>query len=942
MEKSPDAFRTISEVSKWLDTPTHVLRFWESRFPQVAPVQRAGGRRYYRPDDVRLLGGIKDLLHVQGHSIRDVQDMLASDGVEAVAARSAPVDLAQPAAPAPRTPGRLNFIADPEPADAPADPAGPAEDPPGDFAEAYAELAALDGLGNLDPDADESGGDFAPEDDPAALDGLSAGAHAPAPTGDPAADAAAARAADGIPGPVQGGASATAGSDELPESGSGESWAAAPAEEADGMDGPIDPAPATASADPELPRPEAVAGGAQPPAAEGWPSFSDTPPSPMDAGSAPEDWSADPSSAEETAETPYGMDDAMLSQPAPDMEQPAVAEGWPAGFGSAAGAAPADAGMDVPGPEISADYGETGHDPVETELSAEAGTGEPDGGFASAEHPEAGTMDHDPQEPAFAAPGEFEPSEPASADSGASDGDADSVEEDVPAAADLEQTGAFTPWGRTPDSPAGQADTSALDESEASPAIAAPMADGTDPSAASFSSQDIADDDEAGDVGTAADVPAAPVPAAAEAADSTGMAPLDGPVRMETASDPSPPDAEDADSIGETDGSTADPFGETTPSAAEGPDVSGMAPLAEPADIEESAAPSTSSFAAPPLEDAPAPVSEAPFADPQEEDDPLAPAGTVATDALGAGDDESADAPFPAAAETAGPDGDPGPAMADGMDGAGDPEDISGAALLPADDDGAAGWPSAFGSDPDDGDASETADAMPEPLDGGDGPSESGDAWPSAFGDGAGPQAPGLPGQETGTEEPMADTGESAEEVPADPPPVFQRHWQRPPAPPPAAVPPAPAAELGGFRTRRDRPGQQDRPAIQGFFFNDLEQDVLPPPASALEKEELEPGQGYSALDALAGGKAPGTDEMDDAPTDALPAAAPAPQLQSVPRPVLPVDPPAAAPAWPALPTQAAELRALGRQAILDRLGRDEAARQLARLAALRDRLGAA
>ncbi|MDE3237585.1 MAG: MerR family transcriptional regulator [Paracoccaceae bacterium] len=83
--KSPDAFRTISEVSERLDTPTHVLRFWESRFPQVRPVKRAGGRRYYRPADVALLGGIKKLLHDDGMTIRSVQKMLRDQGIRYVA-----------------------------------------------------------------------------------------------------------------------------------------------------------------------------------------------------------------------------------------------------------------------------------------------------------------------------------------------------------------------------------------------------------------------------------------------------------------------------------------------------------------------------------------------------------------------------------------------------------------------------------------------------------------------------------------------------------------------------------------------------------------------------------------------------------------------------------------------------------------------------------------
>lgn len=86
MQKSPDAFRTISEVAAWLDTPAHVLRFWESRFPEVAPVKRAGGRRYYRPADMRLLGGIKHLLHTEGHTIKSVQDRLKTEGAEAIGA----------------------------------------------------------------------------------------------------------------------------------------------------------------------------------------------------------------------------------------------------------------------------------------------------------------------------------------------------------------------------------------------------------------------------------------------------------------------------------------------------------------------------------------------------------------------------------------------------------------------------------------------------------------------------------------------------------------------------------------------------------------------------------------------------------------------------------------------------------------------------------------
>src|SRR6056297_4250842 len=82
MGKSADAFRTISEVADWLETPAHVLRFWESKFSQVKPVKRAGGRRYYRPADMRLLGGIKKLLHDDGMTIKGVQKLLRDQGVQ--------------------------------------------------------------------------------------------------------------------------------------------------------------------------------------------------------------------------------------------------------------------------------------------------------------------------------------------------------------------------------------------------------------------------------------------------------------------------------------------------------------------------------------------------------------------------------------------------------------------------------------------------------------------------------------------------------------------------------------------------------------------------------------------------------------------------------------------------------------------------------------------
>jgi len=80
LEKAPEAFRTISEVADDLDIPQHVLRFWESRFAQIKPMKRAGGRRYYRPDDVDLLRGIRHLLYGEGYTIRGVQRILKEHG----------------------------------------------------------------------------------------------------------------------------------------------------------------------------------------------------------------------------------------------------------------------------------------------------------------------------------------------------------------------------------------------------------------------------------------------------------------------------------------------------------------------------------------------------------------------------------------------------------------------------------------------------------------------------------------------------------------------------------------------------------------------------------------------------------------------------------------------------------------------------------------------
>jgi DNA-binding transcriptional MerR regulator len=89
MAKSNEAFRTISEVADELGVPKHVLRFWEIKFPQIRPMKRGGGRRYYRPEDVELLRGIRVLLHDEGFTIRGVQKILREQGMEQVKASGA-------------------------------------------------------------------------------------------------------------------------------------------------------------------------------------------------------------------------------------------------------------------------------------------------------------------------------------------------------------------------------------------------------------------------------------------------------------------------------------------------------------------------------------------------------------------------------------------------------------------------------------------------------------------------------------------------------------------------------------------------------------------------------------------------------------------------------------------------------------------------------------
>tara|TARA_B100001057_G_scaffold452573_1_gene496581 strand:- start:592 stop:1020 length:429 start_codon:yes stop_codon:yes gene_type:complete len=85
--KSPEAFRTISEVSKDLSLPQHVLRFWETKFAQIKPIKRGGGRRYYRPEDIELLKGIKYLLYNDGYTIRGVQKVIKENGTKKITSK---------------------------------------------------------------------------------------------------------------------------------------------------------------------------------------------------------------------------------------------------------------------------------------------------------------------------------------------------------------------------------------------------------------------------------------------------------------------------------------------------------------------------------------------------------------------------------------------------------------------------------------------------------------------------------------------------------------------------------------------------------------------------------------------------------------------------------------------------------------------------------------
>jgi DNA-binding transcriptional MerR regulator len=112
--KSAAAFRTISEVAADLDVPPHVLRFWESKFSQIKPLKRGGGRRYYRPEDIELLRRIRTLLYRDGYTIKGVQKLLRSPGVRAVAPEDAPAEAAAaaPEAPVPVAPAEVAPVLD--------------------------------------------------------------------------------------------------------------------------------------------------------------------------------------------------------------------------------------------------------------------------------------------------------------------------------------------------------------------------------------------------------------------------------------------------------------------------------------------------------------------------------------------------------------------------------------------------------------------------------------------------------------------------------------------------------------------------------------------------------------------------------------------------------------------------------------------------------------
>lgn len=172
--KSEGAFRTIREVSDWLGVPTHVLRFWESKFEQIAPVKGAGGRRYYRPDDMKLLGGIKVMLHDQGLTIRAVGQKIDDEGTEPVMDLSPELEMPEGTPQRTRKVIREKPVSDEAPPDAPSTP--PAETPDLDAAPESGEVVPFQ---RPPSDAPNTAAD--PEQPPAATP-----EDAPAPSAAPA------------------------------------------------------------------------------------------------------------------------------------------------------------------------------------------------------------------------------------------------------------------------------------------------------------------------------------------------------------------------------------------------------------------------------------------------------------------------------------------------------------------------------------------------------------------------------------------------------------------------------------------------------------------------------------------------------------------------------------------------------------------------------------
>jgi DNA-binding transcriptional MerR regulator len=158
LKKAPNAFRTISEVADELHIPQHVLRFWETKFPQVKPLKRGGGRRYYRPDDIALLHRISDLLYIQGYTIKGVQRLLREGGgrlsddippatADERAEAEAERDLVAPSVAENKQLPMPGLVADPVPPPRPPRPKDPeAERLRGVLMQALAELEALRGL----------------------------------------------------------------------------------------------------------------------------------------------------------------------------------------------------------------------------------------------------------------------------------------------------------------------------------------------------------------------------------------------------------------------------------------------------------------------------------------------------------------------------------------------------------------------------------------------------------------------------------------------------------------------------------------------------------------------------------------------------------------------------------------------------------------------------